>query len=85
MLYRYPILTKSVFELLSIYFLRTRTLISSLINVQILESSRSIHTLNQIKEFQNELKALQSETSFWLSKSNEYGNNKKESASMIFI
>ena len=53
MLYRYPLLAKMVFELLSIYFLRTRTITSGLQNVQILESSKSIHTLNQIKDFQN--------------------------------
>ena len=46
LLYRYPTLAKSVFELLSIYFLRTRTITSGLLNVQILESSKSISTLN---------------------------------------
>ena len=46
LLYRYPALARSVFELLSIYFLRTRTITSGLLNVQILESSKSISTLN---------------------------------------
>ena len=33
LLYKYPSLTKSVFELLSIYFLRTRTIVTGLTNV----------------------------------------------------
>lgn len=41
--------------------------------VQILESSKSIHTLNTIKEYQENLSKLQDETGFWLQKNNEYG------------
>lgn len=42
LLYRYPLLTQKVFELLSYYFLRTRTIMTSLCNVQVLESTKSI-------------------------------------------
>ena len=54
-------------------------------NVQVLESTKSIFTLNQIKDFSNQLKKLQSETGFWLSKQNEYGQQKKYEAMTIFI
>lgn len=84
LLYRYPHLQNKVVELLSIYFLRTRTIVTSLQNVQILESSKSIHTLDLIKEYQSKLKQLQEETSFWLGKSNDYGTNKKKEAIAIF-
>ena len=84
MLYRHSALTKSVFELMCIYFLRTRTIINNIENVQVLENSKSIHTLNVIKDYTNSLKKLQAETSFWLTKPNEYGNKRKDEAAKIF-
>ena len=51
LLYRYPLLTQKVFELLSYYFLRTRTIMTSLCNVQVLESTKSIQTLELIKDY----------------------------------
>ena len=52
--------------------------------VQVLENTKSIHTLDLIKEFQRNLQTLQGEASFWLTKDNELGNEKKEQAMGIF-
>ena len=57
MLYKYAELKKSVFELLIGYFLRRKTVMMALQNIQVLESSKSIHTLNNIKEMQQSLRS----------------------------
>ena len=56
MLYQYPELTKRVFALLVSFFTRKRTLMEGLMKTQILESTKSIHTMNRIKKWSSELK-----------------------------
>lgn len=56
MLYRYSGLTQRVFALLTNYFTRKRILIENLYLTQILESSKSIKTMNTIKSLHTQLK-----------------------------
>ena len=73
LLYRYPELTKGVYGLLVKYFLRKRICLESIANVQVLENKNSTKMLNDIKKLTQELKKLQSESSFWINKNNQYG------------
>ena len=56
MLYRYPELSKRIYTLLVKYFLRKRTAVNNLNNIQILENIASTKMLNEIKELTGELK-----------------------------
>ena len=56
MIYRYPELSKRVYTLLVKYFLRKRTAINNLNNIQFLENIASTKMLNEIKELTSELK-----------------------------
>ena len=56
LLYKYPELNQTAFELLVRYFTRRRTMLECLNNVQILESKHSIEVLNKVKIYQSELK-----------------------------
>jgi hypothetical protein len=73
MLYRNPELNKRVFELLVIYFLRCKTVLLGLENVQVLESSKSKETLENVKKVSKDLNRYKSETTYWLPKNNVYG------------
>jgi len=84
MLYKYPDLTKRVFALLVMYFTRTRTLIEGLTNIQLLESSRSIQTLNNIKRMHLKLKNYQTDTVFWMQKNNTVSKKAKNEVTDIF-
>ena len=84
LLYRYPELTKGVYGLLVKYFLRKRISLESIANIQVLENKDSTKMLNDIKKLSTELKKLQSEASFWMTKNNQYGKDSKERVSNIF-
>ena len=66
MLYRYPDLTRRVFALMVSFFTRKRTLIAGLLQSKILESSKSIQTMNKIKNLHKDLNEYQSEMQFWI-------------------
>ena len=84
LLYQYPELTKGVYGLLVKYFLRKRICLESIANVQVLENKNSTKMLNDIKKLTQELKKLQSESSFWINKNNQYGKDQKERVTTIF-
>ena len=77
MLYRYPDLTKRVFALLCKYFLRKRTALDTIENIQVLESQKSTTMLQEIKEIAKDLKNKQSDAQFWMQKLNSAGNKVK--------
>ena len=56
MLYKYPELNQTAFELLIRYFNRKSSLLECLSNIQILESKKSIDILNKVKVYQTQLK-----------------------------
>jgi len=66
LLYRYPELRKRVYALLVRYFLRVRSSISALNNVQLLEGQQSIETLGEVKSIYEVLRNLKNETSHWI-------------------
>lgn len=55
MLYKYPELNQTAFELLIKFFNRKSSLLESLSNIQILESKKSIEVLNKVKIYKSEL------------------------------
>eukprot|EP00347_Sterkiella_histriomuscorum_P021853 403332539 len=68
LLYKYPELNQTAFELLVRYFTRRRTMLECLNNVQILESKHSIEVLNKVKIYQSELKLYIQEAEEWMNK-----------------
>jgi len=84
MMYRYTELQSKAFAMLVNYFTRKRIMIECLSSTQILESSKSIQTMNEIKKAHQQLKKLFSEISFWLQKHNISGTEAKEQVTRIF-
>lgn len=84
LLYKYPSLAKVVFELLVRLFTRKRTLLGSLMNIQMLENPRSIWILGKVKKYTTELKKLIEDAEHWLNKTNKQSKNIKYRATQIF-
>jgi hypothetical protein len=84
MLYRYPDLTRRVFALMVSFFTRKRTLIAGLLQSKILESSKSIQTMNKIKNLHKDLSEYQSEMQFWIMNLKSSGQESKQKVSQIF-
>ena len=57
LLYKYPSLSKGVFELLVRLFARKRTLLENLQKIQMLENPSSIRILKQVHQYFYELKS----------------------------
>jgi hypothetical protein len=73
MLYRSPEMTKRVFALLVSYFTRKRTLIEAMTSMKILETAKSIQTMNRIKRLNIDLTKLKKEMQFWIMKNTGTG------------
>lgn len=58
LLYKYPLLAKGVFELLVRLFTRKRTLLETLLRIQMLENPKSVQVLKQVKSYHSELRRL---------------------------
>lgn len=84
LLYKYPSLAKGVFELLVRLFTRKRTLLESLMNIQMLENPRSIWILGKVKKYSTEMKKLIEDAEHWLNKTNKQSKNIKYRATQIF-
>jgi seryl-tRNA synthetase len=84
LLYKYPLLSKGVFELLVRLFTRKRTLLENLQGIQMLENPRSIQVLMKIKEYYSELKKSIEDADLWLNKVNEQSKKQKTKVIMIF-
>lgn len=85
MLYRSPELTKRVFALLVSYFTRKRTLIEAMTSMKILETAKSIQTMNRIKRLNIDLTKLKKEMQFWIMKNTGTGLEQKELCTSIFV
>jgi hypothetical protein len=66
MLYNYPELNYSAFELLIRFFNRKASLLDCLTNIQILESKKSIDVLNKVKMYKGQLQVLQQEAELFM-------------------
>ena len=84
LLYKYPSLAKGVFELLVRLFTRKRTLLESLMSIQMLENPRSIWILGKVKKYSTELKKLIEDAEHWLNKTNKQSKNIKYRTCQIF-
>lgn len=69
LLYKYPSLSKGVFELLVRLFTRKRTILENLQSIQMLENPRSIQVLNNIKDYQAQIKKYIFDCEIWINKS----------------
>lgn len=84
LLYKYPLLAKGVFELLVRLFTRKRTLLETLLQIQMLENPRSIQVLGKVKSYHAELKRLIEDADQWLNKSNSQSKKAKRRVTEIF-
>lgn len=84
MLYRITDLQAKAFGLLVNYFTRKRIIINCLASTQILESNKSTHILNEIKQSHLQLKKQFSEINFWLPKHIGSGITCKEQVTALF-
>lgn len=71
MLYKYPELNQSAFELLIRFFNRKSSLLECLSNIQILESKKSIDILNKVKTAKAQLQIFQSEAEMYMNESDK--------------
>lgn len=84
LLYKYPELNQTAFDLLVRYFTRRRTLLESLNNLQILEGKQSIEVLNKVKVYQAELKIFEKDLSDWIEKLDKNSTHNKLRCREIF-
>jgi len=84
LLYKYPLLAKGVFELLVRLFTRKRTLLETLLQIQMLENPRSIQVLGKVKTYHAELRRLIEDADQWLNKSNSQSKKAKRRVTQIF-
>ena len=52
--------------------------------MKVLENENSTKMLNDVKELTSELKKLQADAVFWITKNNQYGKTQKEKSTSIF-
>lgn len=84
LLYKYPLLAKGVFELLVRLFTRKRTLLETLLQIQMLENPKSIQVLGKVKTYHAELRRLIEDADQWLNKSNSQSKRAKRRVTEIF-
>ena len=84
LLYKYPLLAKGVFELLVRLFTRKRTLLETLLQIQMLENPKSIQVLGKVKVYHAELRRLIEDADQWLNKSNTQSKKAKRRVTEIF-
>lgn len=77
LLYKYPGLAKGIFELLVRLFTRKRTLLETLMQIQMLENPKSIWVLSKVKKYSAELRALIEDADQWLNKTNQQSRKAK--------
>lgn len=77
LLYKYPGLAKGIFELLVRLFTRKRTLLETLMQIQMLENPKSIWVLSRVKKYSAELRALIADADQWLNKTNQQSRKAK--------
>lgn len=77
MLYHFPELNMTAFELLIRFFNRKATLLDVLGNIQILESTKSIDILNKVKSYKQQLSTLQADADMYMNQSDKSSKEQK--------
>ena len=83
-LYKYPELNYTAFELLIRFFNRKSQLLQSMANIQILESKKQIDILNKVIVYQTQLKIFQSEAEIFMNESDKSSREQKLRIAEIF-
>mmetsp|Transcript_6821 Transcript_6821/g.10992 ORF Transcript_6821/g.10992 Transcript_6821/m.10992 type:complete len:608 (+) Transcript_6821:2642-4465(+) len=84
LLYKYPELSRGVFELLVRLFTRKRTLLESLQRIQMLEDPASVKVLSKVKKYSLDLRKYKEDADQWLNKSNKQSDKIKYEVTRIF-
>jgi len=84
MLYKYPELNQTAFELLIRFFNRKSSLLECLSNMQILESKKSIDILNKVKTAKAQLQIFQQEAEMFMNDSDKNAIGQKVRCAEIF-